>query len=113
MSFRAFPDGNGIEMCALEEDVPCFRGNSRFDPAEYSGNAHSFFFIAYHQVAVRQASFHSVEGDESGLVGKIFYNDFLSRDLVGVESVKRLSYFVLDEIRYVNHIVYRIKAYRP
>ena len=95
-------------MGAFEKNVPCGCRNTRFYPPEDSCNAHSFFFIADHQVARIKVSFMPVECNESGFVRKVFNYYFLPGYFIRVKSMQWLPYLVLNEVGYVHNIVYGV-----
>ena len=105
VAFASLADAHGVEIGTLEEDAGGVVGHAALLATEHTGDAHAFLLVANHQVAAVQLPFHSVEGDEGGVLRQGAHHHVVARDFVGIESVQRLSYFHEDEIGHIDHIV--------
>ena len=96
-----------MKISAFEEYI--FRSFRRtgIQSAEYSGNTHSLFPVANHQVAFAQFAFHTVQSDKESAFGHSLYNHLAAFNLVGIEAMKRLTERMNDVVRNVHHIVNR------
>ena len=98
-------DRHRVEVRALEEHVlglSCYAG---VESAEYAGNTHRFFGIAYHQVGSRQRMFCTIQGDEFSTFGYVLNDNLMAFDFVCIESVQGLPHLVKHEVRGVHDVI--------
>ncbi len=105
MSASRAANARRVEVSAFDEYV--FRGfrHSRFEAAEYSGDAHRFFCVADHHVFVGKSALHSVERRELRPFRACADHDFPAAYLCEVEAMEGLAYAVENEIGDVDDIV--------
>ena len=99
-----------MKISAFKEYI--FRSFRRtgIQSAEYSGNTHSLFPVANHQVAFAQFAFHTVQSNKGSTFGHGLYYHLAAFNLVGIEAMKRLAERMNDVVRNVHHIVNRTEA---
>ena len=112
MPERRFTDRNRIEAGAFQKDIFCFIRNTTVQAAKNTGDTHSFFRIADHQVFAAQFPFFFIKSDKTGTLFQVFNDHHTSGDLICIKSMQGLAGFMLNEIGDIHQVVDRPQADR-
>lgn len=105
MAASRLADGNGIEPCALDEGALGGVADAAVETAEHAGDAHWLLGVAYHEVISTELALLTIESYERGTLLTIAHDDCLPLDLIGIESVERLSETEEDVVGDVDNVV--------
>ena len=98
-------DGDGIEVCDLQEDILGGLRHARLLTAEHTCDAHRLTGVGNNQVAGGESSLHAVQSHHL-LPFCNAADDYLATlNLLQVEAVQRLAVFVKNEVGDVDDIV--------
>ena len=96
-----------MEISTFDENIRCSFRRAGIQSAKYARNAHGFFLIANHQVAVTQLTFHLVQCNERSSFGHCLYDNFITLYLTGIKAMQRLSESMDNVISDIHYIINR------
>ena len=102
---------NGIEICALDEDVGRSIAHTRLQTAKYACDTHRFICVADHQILSRQLALNAIERYERSALLASANHNLATLDLIGIECVQRLTKFEQDIVGDIDQIVLGIDTH--
>ena len=99
-----------IEIGRFEKNIGRLHRNPRLQTAEYAGNAHTFTFVADHQVFVGKLTFHLVKCRKRRTFGQSLHDDFFAGNLCHIETVHRLPRLMQQIVGYIHNIIDRAQT---
>ena len=102
---------NGVEICALDEDVGRCIAHTRLQATKYARDTHRTLGIADHQVLSRQLALNAIKRYERSALLASANDDLATLNLIGIESVQGLTQLEQNIVCDIDQIILGIDAH--
>ena len=96
-----------MKISTFDKYICCSFCRTGIQSTEYTGNTHSFFLIADHQVTFVQLTFHTIQCHKRSTFRHRFHNYFPTLDFICIKAVQRLSESMNNIIGDIYYIINR------